>query len=242
MTSNNSAALLLLRQARLPKCDRLLSRSILRNLSIGFLSSGTYAFLPALVCTFRKQYPGVKLSLQKLSPLHQEVAFDKGEIDIGFTRTLTAEKSRTFLSRCLCRDPLMAVLPRSRQVKTKHVRVSDLEKDDFILFHREGAPPLFDTITRPCNEAGFSPRVENQPTMMQTVLSLVEAEQGVSIVPACVRSLRSDGVRFYRLQPDKVRVELVAAWKKETPSAALHAFLELVNENAPMIRKKAEIG
>jgi len=211
------------------------------KLSIGFLGSATYAFLPALVCMFKKQYPGVKLTLQELSPLQQEVAFDRGEIDIGFTRTLTTEKGRTFSSRCLYRDPLMAVLPRSRQVKTNHVRLSDLEKDDFILFHREGAPPLFDTITRICNEAGFSPKVENQPNMMQTVLSLVEAEQGVSIVPACVRNLRSDGVRFYRLQPDEVRVELVAAWKKETPSATLRTFLDLIDAKASLIRKKAEI-
>jgi hypothetical protein len=44
---------------------------------------------------------------------------------------------------------------------------------------------------------------------MQTVLTLVEAEQGISIVPACVRNLRSEGVRFYRLQPDDAAVELV---------------------------------
>jgi DNA-binding transcriptional LysR family regulator len=77
--------------------------------------------------------------------------------------------------------------------------------------------------------------------MMQTVLTIVEAEQGVSIVPACVRNLRSDGVRFYRLQPDEVRVELVAAWKKESPSVALRAFLDLIDAKASLIRKKAEI-
>src|SRR5260370_19073276 len=48
--------------------------------------------------------------------------------------------------------------------------------------------------------------------------------QGVSIVPACVRNLQSRGVRFYRLQPDDVRIELVAAWKKQTPCVALRAF------------------
>ncbi len=74
--------------------------------------------------------------------------------------------------------------------------------------------------------------------MMQTVLSLVQAEVGVSIVPACVRNLRSDAVRFYRLQPDEVRVELVAAWKKETPSVALRAFLDLIDAKASLIRKK----
>ena len=77
--------------------------------------------------------------------------------------------------------------------------------------------------------------------MMQTVLSLVEAEQGVSIVPACVRNLRADGVRFYRLQPDDVRVELVGAWKKTNSSVVLRGFLELIDANAAHIRSKAEL-
>jgi hypothetical protein len=77
--------------------------------------------------------------------------------------------------------------------------------------------------------------------MLQTVLSLVEAEQDVSIVPACTRNPRANGVRFYRLQPDDVRVELVAAWKKANPSVVLRAFLELIDTNAAQIRSKAEL-
>jgi hypothetical protein len=66
---------------------------------------------------------------------------------------------------------------------------------------------------------------------------MVEAEEGVSSVPACASNLRSDRVRFYRLQPDKVRVELVAAWKKETPSIVLRGFLDLLEANASWILK-----
>ena len=47
------------------------------KLSIGFLGSVTYAFLPELVRTFKAQYPGVKLILQELTPVQQEVAFEK---------------------------------------------------------------------------------------------------------------------------------------------------------------------
>jgi DNA-binding transcriptional LysR family regulator len=211
------------------------------KLSIGFLGSATYAFLPELVRTFKTQRPGIKLTLQELTPLQQQVAFDKGEIDVGFTRALTTEQSKMFLSRHLYYDPMMAVLPASRRVKAKRVRISDLAKESFVLFHREGAPPLFDTILGMCNDGGFSPRVDCETNLMQTVLTIVEAEQGVSIVPACVRNLRSDGVRFYRLRPDEVRVELIAAWKKETPSVALRAFLDLVDAKSASIRKKAEI-
>jgi DNA-binding transcriptional LysR family regulator len=212
------------------------------KLSIGFLGSATSSFLPELVRAFKAEHPGVRLTLQELTPLQQEAAFDKELIDIGFTRTLRPEQRKTFSSQVLYCDPMMAVLPASREIKTKCVRLSDLAKESFVLFHREGAPPLFDTITGMCNKAGFSPRVECEVNLMQTMLTIVEAEQGVSIVPACVRNLRSDGVRFYRLQPDDVRVELVAAWKKDTPSIALRAFLDLIGAKASLIRKKAELN
>jgi len=220
---------------------RRASRGEIGRLSIGFLGAGTSAFLPELVRKFKATYPGVKLTLQELTPVHQDAAFEKGEIDIGFTRTLTAEQNRTFSSRVLYRDPLLAVLPRSRPVKSKRVRIADLANESFVLFHREGYPGVFDTTTAMCQKAGFYPRVENQPNMLQTVLSMVEAEQGVSIVPACARNLRSNGVRFYRLQPDDDRIELVAAWKKANPSVVLRAFLELIDTNAQRIRRKAEL-
>jgi DNA-binding transcriptional LysR family regulator len=207
------------------------------KLSIGFVGSATFAFLPELVRSYKARYPGVKLTLQELTPQGQEDALDKGLIDIGFTRTLTPERSKTLSSRSLYRDPMLAVLPASRKVTTKRVRIADLANERFVLFHREGAFGLFDTIVGMCNDAGFSPRVEYEADRVQTVLSLVEAEEGVSIVPACVTKLWSNGVRFYRLQPDDVRVELVAAWKKERPSVVLRSFLDLVDANASRIRK-----
>jgi DNA-binding transcriptional LysR family regulator len=89
------------------------------KLSIGFLGSATSAFLPALIRDYKAQYPGVKLCLQELTPLQQEAAFESGLIDLGFTRRLTTEQLKTFASKCLYSDPLIAVLPRSRHVKTK---------------------------------------------------------------------------------------------------------------------------
>lgn len=220
---------------------RRAARGDIGRLSIGFIGSATSAFLPGLVRKFKGTYPGVKLTLHELSPVQQDAAFENGEIDIGFTRTLAAEQSRTFSSRVLFRDPLLAMLPRSRRVNGKRVRITDLASESFVLFHREGHPALFDTVLTVCQKAGFSPRVENQPSNSEALLSLVEAEQGVSIVPACARHLRSNGVRFYRLQPDDVRVELVAAWKAVNPSVVLRAFLELIDTNAAQIRNKAEL-
>jgi DNA-binding transcriptional LysR family regulator len=49
--------------------------------------------LPELVRSYKARYPSVKLKLQEFSPFDQEVALDQEAIDIGFTRTLTGERS-----------------------------------------------------------------------------------------------------------------------------------------------------
>lgn len=235
-------ALRTLAQAELAvETARRAGKGAVGKLSIGFLGSATYAFLPELVRKYKTMSPGVKLTLQELTPMQQDAAFDRGSIDIGFTRTLTAEQNRVFSSRVLYSDPMMAVLPRSKRVNKTRIRLADLANESFVLFHREGSPSLFDTITGMCSRAGFCPRVENEPNMMQTVLSLVEAEQGVAIVPACVRNLSSKNVRFYRLQPDDVRLDLVVVWKRESPSVTLRGFLALIDANASYIRKKAKL-
>jgi DNA-binding transcriptional LysR family regulator len=67
--------------------------------------------------------------------------------------------------------------------------VRHLADEPFVLFHRAGPPELLDGIVTLCSRAGFTPRVVNEADMMQTVLTLVEAGEGVALVPACVSNL-----------------------------------------------------
>ena len=83
------------------------------------------------------------------------------------------------------------------------------------------------------------PRVEHEPNLMQTVLSLVASEAGAAIVPACVRNLRADGVKFFTIVPSHARVELVAAWRKNASSVVLQSFVDLLNTESNDIQSKA---
>jgi DNA-binding transcriptional LysR family regulator len=210
------------------------------KLSIGFIGSATLSFLPDLIRRYKLEYPNVKLSLHDLYPVELDKACDRGEIDIAITRTLSVERSKNRQSRVLLRDPLVAVFPRSRKVKSKKIRLADLANERFILFHRQGAPAVFDTIVAACRSQGFSPRVENEPNSMQTTLSLVEAEEGIAIVPASTSNLRSNGVRFVRLVPD-LYLDLIVAWQLGEPSVVVRGFLDFLSANADSIRAKAEL-
>jgi DNA-binding transcriptional LysR family regulator len=211
------------------------------KLAIGFIGSATLSFLPDLIRRYKLEYPNVKLSLHDLYPVELDKACDRGEIDIAITRTLSLERSKNRQSRVLLRDPLVAVFPRSRKLKSKKIRLADLANERFILFHRQGAPAVFDTIVGACRSQGFSPRVENEPNSMQTTLSLVEAEEGIAIVPASTSNLRSNGVQFVRLVPD-LYLDLIVAWQLGEPSVVVHGFLDFLSANADSIRAKAELA
>jgi DNA-binding transcriptional LysR family regulator len=212
------------------------------RLGIGFMGFSSCQFLPDLLRKYKARHPGVALRLVEDVPSGQDAAFDRGEIDIGFTRPPSAYQSSSYETRLLFREPLVAALPKSRKMTTKRVRIADLAGERFVVFQRTSSPEVFDTIVRVCNDNGFSPRLHNELNNMNSVLATVEAGEGVAIVSATASNLRADNISFFRLQPDKVRIDFVAKWQKKEPSVALKSFLELLDEELPSIRKKMKFA
>jgi DNA-binding transcriptional LysR family regulator len=209
------------------------------RLGIGLIGAATCMFLPELLRKYKARYPGVALHLEENVPRGQDLAFERGEIDIGFTRTLSADRHSSFSTRVILNEPLLVALPRTRQVKAERIRIADLASERFVIFQRASSPAAFDTIIRACNDQGFSPNIHNELNNMQTVLSTVEAGEGIAIVPASARNMRADNVEFFPLQPDEVRIDLIAAWPKKESSIVLRSFLQLLDEELPAIRQKA---
>jgi len=209
------------------------------RLGIGLIGAATCMFLPDLLRKFKARNPGVALHLEENVPKGQDLAFDRGEIDIGFTRTLSADRQSSYSTRVILREPLVVALPKARKVEAKYLRIADLASERFVIFQRASSPAAFDAIIRVCNDQGFSPKIHNELNNMQTVLSTVQADEGVAIVPASASNMRADNVDFFRLKPDNVRIDLIAAWPKREPSIVLKSFLDLLDEELPAIRKKA---
>lgn len=217
------------------------ARGEVGKLTIGFCGAATYAFMPDLIRNYKAQFPGVKIGLLEMTPVQQEAAFAAGTIDAGFTRLTSTEASDSLNTKLLYRDPLLAALPSCRTVRGKCIKVEDLAKDPFILYHRKGSPAIFDAVIGLCTGRGFSPNVEIEPDMLQTVLALVAADQGVSIVPACALTLHFEGVTYHRLQPNPVHAELLLAWPKASRSSVLNSFVNLVTASIPEIRRKTAV-
>ena len=216
------------------------ARGEVGSLTLGFCSIATYGFLPSVVRQYKELLPGVRLLFREMNPPQQEAAFSQNEIDIGITRPPFAKKlARELNVKTIIREPLLVAVAESHPFPGKKVQIEDLSEEPFIIFHRDGAPTVFDAILGMCREHGFAPKVAYEADNMQTTFTLVAAGQGIAIVPMCTLNLRPEGVRFLRLQPDRYRADLVLAWPKTSQSTVLPAFVRLIEQERREIGSQA---
>jgi DNA-binding transcriptional LysR family regulator len=214
------------------------TRGQLGKISVGLCGPATAPFLPRVIREFRKRQPGVTLALKDIEPAQQPGALANGEIDIGFTRSIPPEFRKTLCNEVFLREPIVAVLPRGHVLeKEERIQLAQLASERFILHARESAPELFDAIVGLCRKAKFSPKIADTPRMWQSVLTMVEAGEGVALVPACVQHLRADGIAFKALYDRNCSVDVVLAWRDNEPDAIRDGFLNLLRKNRGEIER-----
>jgi DNA-binding transcriptional LysR family regulator len=208
-------------------------------LRIGFIAPATAPILPPLVQTYLRQYPSVELQLHHMNPDTQFAAFDEGTLDLGLSRPLPPERRPYFEEEVIYNDYLGAVLPPKHPLgKETKIRLETLAAEPFVLFHRVGAPGLFDEAVAMCCRAGFSPKVRHEPDLMTTVFLLVESGLGVSLVPGCARGLEQQKTIRRPLAVQSNRICLCATWPRGSRSPTRDAFLDILRAQKPTIRKQ----
>lgn len=220
--------------------DRALriARGEVGELAIGFFAAPTMFFLPDLIRRYRVLYPQVTIGMYELTPDKQLRAFAKGELDIGFTRPLPPGHAE-LVQQCLFQERLLAVFAETHPLASRCcVTLSELEHEPFVLLERAQAEGLYDHIVSACRTAGFLPSINNSPDLMATVLTMVAAEQGVSIVPEGAQNLRSKQVSFVPIAPALTPIPLIACWREKSDSPPREAFLELLRESIGVIQKE----
>jgi DNA-binding transcriptional LysR family regulator len=211
------------------------------SLAIGCVGASVSGFLPELIRSYRKRFPLVRVHLFELMPEQQLHAFARQKIDVGFSRPLAGTDANNFAQERIYRDRLMLAVPETHALaKAKQVRLEKFAGEDFVMLKRSEAPELVDQMTQLCAKAGFTPQVAIEPPMIQCVLMAVAASIGVALMPGCVRRFRQPGVAFLSVRPVSPVIDLVLTRPKGEPSPTVSAWLELVRERLPKIRKQME--
>lgn len=210
---------------------RRADRGEIGQLRVGFTSSAANEALPAILPAFRAAHPDVGLVLRDLTIAAQARLLQAGEIDLAFVRPHPREPDLRW--ETVAHDTFVAVLPGGHPLAAREeVDAVELAAEPFVLWPRRLSPELYDRILGYCREAGFEPAVAQEAQEVPTILGLVAAGVGVSLLAESVRSLHRDGIALRPVRPRLPGVELVVAWNPAAASPLVENFLAVVRAAA----------
>ncbi|WP_263358888.1 LysR family transcriptional regulator [Acidicapsa ligni] len=214
-------------------------RGELGTLRIGFFAGGMGVDFPSLIQTFRKKYPGVRLSLVEMISTLQWVALREGKIDVGFSRRLEPEFRSDLKSEVIQQDAIVAILPKNHPIlkgskpgSPCRIDLRDLANEPFVLSSRETSPAVFDKVIELCSEAGFSPRIASISSVWSSVVLMVQAGEGISLLPLNQQQFRTPDLAFCPLKAKNAFVEFVMTWHTKRDSNLIRSFRELVRQRS----------
>ena len=194
------------------------------RLRIGFVGSALLSIVPGTVERFRASRPGVELELRERSTVDQLRAVGAGVVDVGLVRP-PIEDERGLRAETVLRERTVAALPAAHPLAAlARVPLRRLAVEPLVLFPSDQAPGFHDLLIEALAGAGADPRVIQYAPEMLTIIGLVAAGTGVSLVPASVSRLALDGVA-YRPVVGAPRSELVAITRADDDSALVRAFV-----------------
>ena len=165
-------------------------------LRVGAFPTAVRTLLPAALVAVGRQHPGLELMVTELDPVDVPAALRDRRLDVGLLHDYDVVPVRP--------DPGLDAVPLLEETVYLAVpaasaagRLRDVRDDAWIL-----ATPgtlCHSATLHVCRAAGFAPRARHHADDFATVLALVAAGQGVSLVPQLAAAQPPAGVRLVPL-------------------------------------------
>lgn len=202
-------------------------------LQIGFATSTIFSGLTTAIQRHKKMHPKVILKLQELSSAAQIEALQTRRIDIGFIRE--AGKIEGVTCQKIIEEDFVAVLSNQHPLaKQTAIQLKDFKEEPFIHFPRIVAPALYDKVHTLFAKGRFQPQVVQEAFEWQTIVSLVEANLGVSICPSSFQKLKIGNVQYRPLKGVQTKTTISVCFSSSFESKLITPFLHLVNEEVTL--------
>jgi len=209
-------------------------RGEIGELRIGFTYSTPFTPLFAgVINRYRQLYPGVTLTLLETATRHQIVAIDQRGMDLGFIRPPEELIPDTISLTLLREDRLLAVLPVAHPLAARRqVAIRDLAGAPFVMYPRDAGTGLHPRLLRLCRDAGFEMHIAQEANEAPTIIGLVAAGCGISVLPTPFDSIRMEGVCYRPITDPAASTSLLLVRRRDDNSPLIEAFVRLAQEAA----------
>jgi DNA-binding transcriptional LysR family regulator len=209
-------------------------RGEIGELRIGFAPSAPLiAPFTATILAFRKAAPGVRLVLDEQVTTQQIDALLERRLHIGFIRSPSVPDLPDAVAAIeLYREPLSVFMHADHPLAARdRVPLKALASEPFIFFPRSHGTSLHDQVLALCRKAGFTPRIDQEARGNATILGLVAAGLGVSILPASLRGIAVANVACRAIAPAGVPTSMWLIHRRHDQSPASETVVKLATAN-----------
>ncbi|KAB2349455.1 LysR family transcriptional regulator [Actinomadura rudentiformis] len=202
---------------------RLAAQGMTGRLTITFAGSGINGPLCETLGRVRTELPGVDLRLEEsFSDADMSQGVLDGRYDLAVQR-LPVRDAR-LSTRVWWREPLTLFLPAGHALArtAEPAPLTVLGEIPLVLWPREVSTRSYDEIIALCHQAGVVPRIGAEGRSAQTLLALVAAGFGGTVIADSHRALRRAGVATRVLEGTSTTQHLV--WRAEEPNPLVERF------------------
>jgi DNA-binding transcriptional LysR family regulator len=233
------AGLLFLAEARLTldqaahavDVARRAQRGELGELSIGFSPSVPFtAVFAQALSAFRDDFPSIRLILAEMSRGEQLDKLGSERMDIGFIRGFDlAPLASNLIATMIMKEPLLLAMRSDHPLahQDRAPSIADLRDEAWVLYQSEFGAGFNDHLERLCARAGFAPRAVQEALGLSTLLGLVAAGMGVTILTRSLAVLHPENIVFRQLD-DPEAVSSLWLIHRERMSTAARRFVDLI--------------
>ncbi|MBI6618294.1 LysR family transcriptional regulator [Pseudomonas corrugata] len=196
------------------------------SVTISFVGSAVYEFLPKVIAEARLKQPQVKIVLSEMNTYQQHEALRARRIDLGIVRSPLLETG--YVTECLVREPFVLAVPADHPLaNAETVGVQDLDGQPFLMYAHSAYPPFNELLTGMLRSARVAPQFVQWLGSSLTILALVNAGMGLALVPRCATSVAFRQVVFREIDlGEGVQSELHLAWRQDNDNPAFSMLLE----------------
>lgn len=184
---------------------------------LGFTGAATYGIMPAVVRATTNSHPGLALDVtgELLTP-GLVAGLESHAFDVAVLRppVMSDEIAHVLVKS----ERLVAAVPAASDLASrKTLTMSDFAEREVVSYPANSA--IAQAVSAVWRDQQISPKVAQSVTETSTLLSLVAAGVGISLVPESATSIQIGGTVYVPVE-DAPQAELAVAWRRneETPS------------------------
>ncbi|GGY50062.1 LysR family transcriptional regulator [Pseudoduganella albidiflava] len=228
----NEAAELLAKMRMTIDTVRQIDRGEVGRLRVGIVGSAMWGPIPSLLEEFQGKYPRVTWTIHELGPTVQYEALRAKQIDVGFWREPKLDESdlrNDSLRQELCfrENVCVAVNEHHPLAKRDAIELVDIADEPMLtLALDKSAFPRY--LIQCCVDAGFEPAIFQEANEPQTLLAMVGAGLGVTLMPETTSRIGWPGVVFLPIRTNPPSANLYITYTTTDDAPVVRAFLNIL--------------